>query len=338
MNQPKSLSTSPKKRPPKSSTKATKTPKTSQKSSKPQKSPKISVIIPVYNTGLSAVQLIHNLLKNPYPNLEIIAVDDGSTDDSFAKLKNIKNKDLKIFHQANAGASSARNLGLKHATGDFISFLDSDDQISPQFFTELLKPFRQNSVALSVCGFRYHRLKQGTTKDAYVHMLEPRRPEESFKGYILRLLASDGRMYSSVNKLYRAEIIRQSNLQFDQTLNFAEDTKFVLDYLAAVENFSTEIAFILKPLYIYNYGTDTSTVTTSSLDWKNWQISYINLETWLGPHPDPAEHHQLARVHRRWRISHALAVARSSLTFRQKTNYLNPLLLPPFLLLARLRK
>lgn len=302
--------------------------------------PKISVIIPVYNTGPSAVDLIKNLLKNSYKNLEILAIDDGSTDDSLAKLKNIKDKTIKVFHKPNGGASSARNLGLEKATGDFISFLDSDDEISPKFFAELAKPLENPKAALSVCGFRYNRLKQGTAKDAYVHMLEPRRTEESFKCYILRLLAGDGRLYSSVNKLYRTDIIKKYDLKFDETLNFAEDTKFVLDYLAAAEkSYSTpELAFVLKPLYIYNYGTDTSTVATSALDWKNWQISYYNLEAWLGPHPSPSEKSQLARVHTRWRISHALAVARSSLSFREKSKYLNPLLLPVFSFIARVRK
>ncbi len=302
--------------------------------------PKISVIIPVYNTGPSAVKLINSLLKNPYKNLEIIAIDDGSTDDSFAKLKNIKDKTIKVFHKENGGASSARNFGLGKATGDLISFLDSDDEISPKFFTEMSKPMKNPQTALSICGFRYKRLKRGTVKDTYIHMLEPRRAEESFKGYILRLLAGDGRLYSSVNKLYRTEIIKKANLKFDETLTFAEDTKFVLDYLDSAEKtFSTpELAFILKPLYIYNYGTDTSTVASSSLDWKNWQISYYNLEAWLGPHPSPSEKSQLTRVHTRWKISHALAVARSDKSFNEKSQYLNPFLLPVFTLLAKIRK
>lgn len=303
--------------------------------------PKISVIIPVYNTGPSAVKLINSLLKNPYKNLEIIAVDDGSTDDSYAKLKNIKDKTIKIFHKENGGASSARNFGLKKATGDYISFLDSDDEIFPEFFTKMIVPLADPENILSVCSIRYKRLKQGTTKDAYVNMLEPRQAEESFKCYILRLLASDGRLYSVFNKLYHANIIKRNNLKFDETLNFAEDTKFVLDYLAAAEKSDSErlgISFILRPLYIYNYGTATSTIVNSALDWKNWQTSFINLKTWLGPHPEISEKYQLTRVHRRWQISHALAVARSNKPFSEKSKYLNPLLLPIFTLLAKIRK
>ena len=311
--------------------------------------PRISVIIPVYNTGRAAAKLIEKLSKDRYKDLEIIAVDDGSTDDSYAKVKNLKIKNLKVFHKENGGASSARNLGLAHATGEYISFLDSDDDISPKFYTALSTALSAPGVILSVCGFRYNRLKQGTTKNAYVHMLEPRKDDETFDTYILRLLASDGRMYSSVNKLYRADLIKKNNLKFDETLNFAEDTKFVLDYLSAAKQAARaanypktpsplDITFVLEPLYIYNYGTDTSTVASSALDWQNWQTSYKNLESWLGPHPDVAERRQLARVHNRWRISHALAVARSGLSFSEKSKYLNPILLPLFTLVAKIRK
>lgn len=299
--------------------------------------PQISVIIPIYNTGKSAVKLIQSLQHDPYQNLEIIAVDDGSTDDSLALLKKLKYKNLRIFHRptASGSGSAPRNLGLKKAKGEYIAFLDSDDEISPEFLSSLAHELSDLSVTLAVTGFRYKRLHQGITKDVYLNMLEPRQQEESYKCYILRLLATDGRLYSSVNKLYRAETIKKHHLQFDETLDFAEDTKFVLDYLDAETG---DIRFVLKPYYIYNYGTDTSTVASSALLWKNWQISYVNLEAWLGPHPTASEKHQLSRVHFRWQISHALAVARSKKSFREKCHYLNPLLLPPFLILAKLRK
>lgn len=72
----------------------------------------ISVIIPVYNTGQSAVRLISTLLKDPYKNLEIIVIDDGSTDDSLNLLKSLQDSRLRIIHQTNSGASSARNHGI----------------------------------------------------------------------------------------------------------------------------------------------------------------------------------------------------------------------------------
>lgn len=89
--------------------------------------PLVSVIIPVYNTGKAAIKIIDDLLRGTYSELEIVVVDDGSTDDSLATLKQIKDKRVKVFDKPNGGVSSARNYGIKKATGSLISFVDSDD-------------------------------------------------------------------------------------------------------------------------------------------------------------------------------------------------------------------
>ena len=99
--------------------------------------PLISVIIPIYNTGDSAVKLLDKLTKQSYENLEIICVDDGSKDGSFdlvtefirqSKLKN-KNLNMTILRQKNQGAAGARNLGLKKASGEYVTFSESDDEV-----------------------------------------------------------------------------------------------------------------------------------------------------------------------------------------------------------------
>ncbi len=105
-------------------------------------------------------------------------------------------------------------------------------------------------------------------------------------------------MYSAVNKLYDAATVK--TLTFDTSLNFAEDTKFVYDYLAKK---SGEPSFVLKPLYIYNFGTDTSTIKTSATVWANWQTSYKYFKKWLGSRPTVKEKFWLHMVHLRWRIS-----------------------------------
>ena len=266
------------------------------------KSIKVSIIVPIYNTEKYLTDCIDSIIKQTHDNLEIILVDDGSTDnsgkiaDKYAK----KDKRIKVIHQKNQGQSAARNLGLKKSTGNYISFIDADDKIEPSFIADLLAPFADDSIALSVCGIHYKRLKSHSAEDVYISPLRTRRPKEDFKSYILYLLAVDGRMYSSVNKLYRADIARK--LAFDVKLNFAEDTKFVLDYLNKVKE--SELAFVLKPLYIYNFGTETSTMRSVSTNWHNWQISYTNLKSWLGPNPSMKSRFWLHMVYLRWRVSH----------------------------------
>lgn len=269
--------------------------------------PKISVIVPVYNTAKYLPDCINSIINQTYRNLEILLIDDGSADDCAKIVDDFAKKDHRItaFHQKNGGQSSARNFGLQVATGDFISFIDGDDKVKPDFIKSLLAPFTEET-SLSVCGIHYKRLRTKTAEDVYITPLPPRKQTETKKSYILKLLALDGRLYSSVNKLYRADVAK--TLKFDESLNFAEDTKFVLDYL---KKSAGEIAFVLKPLYIYNFGTETSTMRTTSISWQNWQTSYQNLKSWLGKAPTAKEIFWLHTVHLRWRISHLKSVYRS---------------------------
>ena len=169
---------------------------------------KVSIIIPIYNTSKYLPDCLNSVISQTYQNLEILLIDDGSTDDSgiiaddYAK----KDKRVKVFHQKNQGQSAARNFGIKKASGDFISFIDSDDKIVPTFIEDLINPYG-NNTSISVCGIKYKRLRQKTSENVYINPLRSRKKHETKKAYILYLLAIDGRMYSSVNKLYRADIV-----------------------------------------------------------------------------------------------------------------------------------
>lgn len=261
---------------------------------------KVSIIVPVYNNKNYVNKCFDSLLNQTHENLEIILVDDGSNDGSEKIVDDYTKKDTRIksIRQQNAGQSAARNAGMRLASGKFIGFIDSDDEIAPTFVEDLLNAFTED-VALTVCGMNYKRLKQKTANDVYTNPLRACKKHETKKAYILYLLATDGRMYSSVNKLYRTEIAKQCS--FDESLNFAEDTKFVLDYIQKAQGLP---AFVLKPLYIYNFGTDGSTIRSTAVKWKNWKTSYKNLKAWLGSNPTIREKFWLRAVYARWRISH----------------------------------
>lgn len=268
---------------------------------------KVSIIIPIYNTEKYLEACLDSVKNQTYKNLEIILVDDGSTDNSAKIIDDYAKKDkhIKVIHQKNAGQSAARNQGLKKVTGSFISFIDADDEIDPNFISKLLAPF-DDKTALTVCGMHYKRLKTHSAEDVYINPLRARKKNESLKAYILYLLAVDGRMYSSVNKLYRADIAK--SLTFDESLNFAEDTQFVLKYLKESQK---NIKFVLEPLYIYNFGTENSTINKTAIDWQNWQNSYRFLKTWLGKTKNLNEIFWLHMVHLRWRISYVRSKRRA---------------------------
>ncbi len=103
------------------------------------KNPLISVIVPVYNTDRYLDRCIQSILSQDYPHLELLLIDDGSTDQSAAICDKWAEKDkrIRVFHQNNGGQSSARNLGLDNMTGDYLSFVDSDDWIAPDYLSYL---------------------------------------------------------------------------------------------------------------------------------------------------------------------------------------------------------
>ena len=118
---------------------------------------KISIIIPVYNTEKYLKQCIESVINQSYQNMEIILVDDGSTDSSGDICERFEKEDTRIivFHQNNKGLSAARNKGLKHAKGEYILFLDSDDYISKNMLEKLCNCLEDTKSDMAMCGIQY---------------------------------------------------------------------------------------------------------------------------------------------------------------------------------------
>ena len=116
------------------------------------KYPLISVIVPIYNVEGYLTDCINSILKSTYTNLEVILIDDGSTDHSSQICDEFQAKDprCKVIHQTNLGLSAARNTGLKEATGEFISFIDGDDYISPIMYETLYLAITSDAYSFSM--------------------------------------------------------------------------------------------------------------------------------------------------------------------------------------------
>ena len=290
----------------------------------------ISIIIPFYNTGESCAELLKQLLNDRQEDIEIICIDDCSTDNSLKMVHEVAKKDSRIkviSLEKNSGSATARNRGLEEARGDYVVFLDSDDDVADLFLTKMLKNISKNNVVLAVCGIRQNYLTTNKIIDKFTTPASMRNEDEKWEEYVLRLMTEDARLYSSVNKIYSGKMIRKSRIRFDEKLRFAEDTKFVLDYLkAASECDNPIISFVLDPLYTYNYGTSTSVVSESSLVWDNWEKQYKNTKKFVNSDSKNA-YKLLRRLYRRFKISHALAVARSRKKLKEKIKYENPVIL-----------
>lgn len=128
----------------------------------------VSIIIPVYNCGPYLAQCLDSVLAQSYRNLEIILVDDGSTDSSYEICRSYEEKDsrIKLLHKENGGQSSARNLGLDKCTGDYIMFIDSDDFVSPLMVEKLYGRITKDGSDLAMCNASY-RYEDGRTRPVW---------------------------------------------------------------------------------------------------------------------------------------------------------------------------
>ena len=116
--------------------------------------PLISIIVPVYNVREYLSRCVQSLQAQTYPNIEILLVDDGSTDGSRGLCDRLAKKDqrIRVFHQKNGGSSSARNRGLREATGEYVGFADSDDYVEPQMYQKLYDAICQYDVPAAQVG------------------------------------------------------------------------------------------------------------------------------------------------------------------------------------------
>lgn len=123
---------------------------------------KISVIVPIYNKEDYLLVCIDSILKQTYSNLEIILVDDGSTDSSKAICEKKAKEDKRIlyFNTRHTGAGAARNLGLEKSTGEFISFIDADDYIVPNYYRIMMQMIETTQSDLAECAFRRIQSKE----------------------------------------------------------------------------------------------------------------------------------------------------------------------------------
>lgn len=178
----------------------------------------ISVIIPVYNTRPYLPDLMASLRAQTFRDLEIIFVDDGSTDGSEALLDQfvVEDSRVKVIHKENGGVSSARNVGLDAAAGEYITFADSDDTLEPDLYETLLGLIQEYNVDISHCS--YNRISGGVVKpvgNTGKCFLQTR--EEALECFLA------GKLYiaSCCNKLYSRHVF--DGVQFRQDIKMSED-------------------------------------------------------------------------------------------------------------------
>ena len=213
----------------------------------------ISVIIPVYNAERFLPICLESIIEAKIEGLEIILVDDGSTDKSSEVCRMYREKYPFVHYlfQENSGPSVARNLGLKNAKGIYISFFDADDYVDSKAFARHVELLRQSRADIWVSDF--HRVADNGCILDRVYQIKNTESPIIDSAYLSEFLAAKDCVWNVWRYIFRREFLEQENLRFAEGFHCAEDLEFVVRAFGATQSF----AFLHEPYYFYrvNYGT-----------------------------------------------------------------------------------
>ncbi|MCB5279485.1 MAG: glycosyltransferase [Candidatus Cloacimonetes bacterium] len=218
--------------------------------------PKISIIVPVFNVEIFLNTCIESILCQEIHDFELILVDDGSTDNSGAICDDFANIDkrIRVIHTENKGQSSARNLGISLAIGEYIGFVDSDDYISSVMYSSLYEKIIANNADISVCNFLV-----GDKDNSYKPFTENVNDmtldtEAALKEiYTNRILS-----FSPCNKLYRRSLF--DTISFNASIIYED-----MDISYRLISKSERIVYIKTELYYYRYNNNSTLKKAFSL-------------------------------------------------------------------------
>lgn len=215
---------------------------------------KISIVVAVYNAEKTLEKCVNSLLKQTYENLEIILVNDSSSDNSFnicKKYSIIYSNVVTINNLVNLGVSATRNIGIEKSTGDYICFVDSDDYVEANYVEELYCYFKKYNT-VPICGFVYHDDYNRCKPVDYTWSggNELVSLGEAFK------LNDELYLTALWNKLFDNRFIKSNNIRFDENLSMGEDLRFSVEYF---QKTNVEHVFAFShTLYHYTKLTNTT--------------------------------------------------------------------------------
>lgn len=226
----------------------------------------ISIIIPVYNVESYLERCIFSVTQQTYQNLEIICVDDGSTDHSGSLLDHFAAQDdrIKVIHKQNQGVASARNTALRIASGSLIGFVDSDDYVAPDYYAKLIMAFENPKVDIATCG--YFKDNDGNVNAVKNRRTVPVSPL-SMKDFFPYMYERDH--YLGVASYLWTRLIRRDLIyNNDQSLRFSFQPYACNEDILFIAELSTrcrQIQYIDEPLYYYVQRNSSITHNAASL-------------------------------------------------------------------------
>ena len=228
---------------------------------------KVSIIIPVYNSAKYLQECLDSVLNQSYDNIEIICINDGSTDNSESILfenQKINNK-IKIISKVNTGVSDSRNKGLDVSTGEYIMFLDSDDYLEKHYVEKLLSIMIKTDCELVITGYtqvKNNMLKKNSSFDFSQDFYDITFPKE------IRKFFTTYEFNPCWKQLIKKSLLLNNNIKFDSSLQFGEDMLFSYNCYNQSR----------KTTYLMDYGYYYRDCESSAMHNKNYSkwIKYIN--------------------------------------------------------------
>lgn len=214
---------------------------------------KVSIIVPVYNAEAYLDKCVESITKQTEEDIEILLIDDDSTDSSGRICEEWAKKDsrIRVFHIENIGVSNARNQGIKYSNSPYIMFVDSDDWIRKDMVECLLKNIEESKSQVVFCNYITVRAGEEISCE---DILEYKVYQSYEVVKIIRNMFGGGRYYSSIWRgIYKREVIENRNIYF-QNLQFAEDLVFNLEYLLNCNR----VKIIKDKLYYYRVNATSA--------------------------------------------------------------------------------
>ncbi len=225
----------------------------------------VSVIVPVYNTEKDLDRCVSSILSQTYRSIEVLLVDDGSTDksgticDEYAK----SNDNVRVFHTSNHGAAHARNVGIQEARGEYITFVDSDDYIDDEMIDALMNDMITNDSDLSISSLH----EEKDSNDFCISL------NSNHEDQIL-FLSEKYLIFGPTQKMYKTAVAKQ--IRFPDEIKYGEDLLFNLEYLKRINR----VSFISKNHYHYCRKEDSLSTKNRWDMFENDMILHKALQKW----------------------------------------------------------
>lgn len=218
---------------------------------------KVSLIVPIFNSQNYIDKCISSIVDQTYKNIEIILINDGSTDNSMEICNKWLKLDerIKIYNNTNHGVSYSRNFGIKKSTGYYVTFVDSDDIVSKYFIENLVTNLEKSKADCSICGIKgfYHENEINWNTPSNIQIFK-----ENSKNKLFTLYGG-----FLANKMYKRDIIIKNKLQLDPEISISEDLLFNLNYF----KYTDTVVYNSKVEYYYRQYSTSSFNRLDNLKW-----------------------------------------------------------------------